>query len=166
VDLRPQLERLDRLILRSKGIDPAALTFAFRPLWQMDAATKATLALSKAKATQVYAELGLWPAKTTARLVAAQLIEDGTYPGAEAVFAEAGLTIQPEPPSLMAADVSDTKTVPIIRPPNLRSRPTRIVLPFESAYRNSQPRIRPWPRSSFVRPARRSAPPSVARSAD
>jgi len=37
-DLRPQLERLGRLIARSEGIDPAASTFAFRPLWQMDAA--------------------------------------------------------------------------------------------------------------------------------
>ena len=89
IDLRPQLERLDRLILRSEGIDPGALTFAFRPLWQMDAATAATVALTKAQATQVYAGMGLWPAATTARLVAAQLIEDGTYPGAEPVFAEA-----------------------------------------------------------------------------
>ena len=36
LDLRPQLERLDKLILRSAGVDPAALTFEFRPLWQMD----------------------------------------------------------------------------------------------------------------------------------
>ncbi len=37
LDLRPQLERLDRLILASEGLDPGALSFAFRPLWQMDA---------------------------------------------------------------------------------------------------------------------------------
>ena len=43
---------------------------------------------SKAQATQIYAGLGLWPAETTARLVEAQLIEDGTYPGAEGIFAE------------------------------------------------------------------------------
>ena len=55
IDLRPQLERLDRLILRSAGVDPAALTFEFRPLWQMDAAAKATIALQKAQATQIYA---------------------------------------------------------------------------------------------------------------
>jgi len=82
------LERLDRLIARSEGIDPAALTFAFRPLWQMDAASQASVALAKAQATQIYAELNLWRAPVTARLVEAQLIEDGTYPGAEAVFAE------------------------------------------------------------------------------
>ena len=35
-DLRPQLERLERLMLRSEGLDPAALTFAVRPLWQLE----------------------------------------------------------------------------------------------------------------------------------
>ena len=90
IDLRPQLERLDRLILRSEGIDPAALSFAFRPLWQLDAAAKADVALAKAQATQIYVGLGLWPAETTARLVESQLIEEGVYPNAQAIFAEAG----------------------------------------------------------------------------
>ena len=52
LDLRPQLERLDRLILRSAGLDPGALGFAFRPLWQLDAASAAAIALSRAQATQ------------------------------------------------------------------------------------------------------------------
>ncbi len=89
IDLRPQLERLDRLILRSAGVDPAALTFEFRPLWQLDAAEKATVALSKAQATAAYAGLNLWPAEVTAKLVQAQLVEDGIYPNAETIFAEA-----------------------------------------------------------------------------
>lgn len=82
IDLRPQLERLDRLMLRSAGVAPEALTFGFRPLWQRDAASTVTIALQKAQATQIYAGLNLWPAATTARLVQAQLAEDGTYPGA------------------------------------------------------------------------------------
>ena len=72
IDMRPQLERLDRLILRSEGIDPAELSFAFRPLWQMDAASQADVALAKAQASQIYAGLNLWPLETTARLVEAQ----------------------------------------------------------------------------------------------
>ena len=92
LDLRPQLERLDRLICRSEGIDPGALTFAFRPLWQLDAPSKAALALSKAQATQIYAGLGLWPAEVTAKLVEAQLVADGTYPNAAALFAERDAT--------------------------------------------------------------------------
>ena len=74
-------------MLRSAGVAPEALTFVFRPLWQMDAASTAAIALQKAQATQIYAGLDLWPAATTARLVEAQLAEDGTYPGAEAIFA-------------------------------------------------------------------------------
>ena len=89
LDLRPQLERLDRLMLRSAGLDPGALTFAFRPLWQLDAASAAAIALQKAQATQIYAGLKLWPAAVTARLVEAQLVQDGTYPSAAAIFAEA-----------------------------------------------------------------------------
>ena len=61
IDLRPQLERLDALLLRSAGVDPAALTFEFRPLWQLDAAAKAAVALQKAQATPIYAGLNLWP---------------------------------------------------------------------------------------------------------
>ena len=90
IDLRPKLERLDQLILRSAGVDPDALSFEFRPLWQMDAAASAAIALQKAQATQIYAGLGLWPAATTAALVQSQLIEDGTYPGAEIIFEAAG----------------------------------------------------------------------------
>ena len=88
LDLRPQLERLDRLMLRSEGLDPGALSFAFRPLWQLDAASAAAIALQKAQATQIYAGLKLWPAEITARLVEAQLVQDGTYPSAAAVFAQ------------------------------------------------------------------------------
>jgi hypothetical protein len=87
VDLRPQLERLDRVLKASAGIDPGGLTFEFRPLWQMDAAGKAAIALQKAQATQIYAGLGLWPVEVTAGLARGQLAEDGTYPNAEASFA-------------------------------------------------------------------------------
>ena len=88
LDLRPQLERLDRLICRSEGIDPGGLGFAFRPLWQLDEPARAALALSRAQATQVYAGLKLWPDAVLARLAEAQLVADGTYPNAAAVFAE------------------------------------------------------------------------------
>ena len=102
LDLRPQLDRLDALILRSAGLDPAALTYRFRPLWQMSAADKAAVALQKAQATQIYAGLGLWDTATTARLVQSQLVEDGVYPGAAEVFgtgeAAATLDYRPDQP--------------------------------------------------------------------
>ena len=80
IDLRPQLERLDRVLLASAGVAPGALRFEFRPLWQMDAAAKAAVALQKAQATQIYAGLGLWPTEVMAGLAAGQLAEDRTYP--------------------------------------------------------------------------------------
>ena len=108
LDLRPQLERLDRLMLRSAGLDPGALTFAFRPLWQLDAASAAAIALQKAQASQIYAGLGLWPAAVTARLVEAQLVEDGTYPNAAAVFAEGAAAADAVTDALPIADLSAT----------------------------------------------------------
>ena len=77
------------MLLASAGVGPDELTFAFRPLWQLDASEKAAVALNKAQATAVYAGLNLWPASVTADLVRAQLIEDGTYPNAAAVLAGA-----------------------------------------------------------------------------
>ncbi|MCW6510976.1 DUF1073 domain-containing protein [Lichenifustis flavocetrariae] len=96
IELRPQLEHLDRLLLASAGVAPGALSFSFRPLWQMDAATQAAVALSKAQATGIYAGLGLWPTEVMARLVAGQLAEDGIYPDAAAAF-EAGAETDSSP---------------------------------------------------------------------
>ena len=87
LDLRPQLERLDGLLLRSAGVDPLSVSFAFRPLWQLSAAEKAQVSLQKAQTTAVYAGLQLWPAAATAALVRSQLLEDEVYPGAAGVFA-------------------------------------------------------------------------------
>ena len=68
LDLRPQLERLDALLLRSAGVDPERVSFAFRPLWQLSGTEQAAVALSKAQATQIYAGLNLWPAAVMRRL--------------------------------------------------------------------------------------------------
>ncbi|MCW6511407.1 DUF1073 domain-containing protein [Lichenifustis flavocetrariae] len=88
IELRPQLERLDRLLFASAGVTLGALAFTFRPLWQMDAAAQAAIALQKAQATQIYAGLGLWPTEVMAGLVRGQLAEDGTYPNIQARLTE------------------------------------------------------------------------------
>ena len=97
IELRPQLERLDRLLLASAGVAPGALSFTFCPLWQMDAATKAATALQKAQATSIYAGLGLWPKDVMAGLVAGQLAEDGIYPDAGAAFEAAEIDDSQQP---------------------------------------------------------------------
>ena len=48
------------------------------------------MALSKAQATQVYAGLNLWPSAVIGDLVRSQLLEDGTYPNAGAIFGAEG----------------------------------------------------------------------------
>ena len=101
-------------MLRSAGLDPGAISFTFRPLWQLDAASAAAIALQKAQATQIYAGLGLWPAAVTARLVEAQLVQDGTYPSAAAVFAEAE--------SAKGANASPTLDYDPSEPRDLRGR--------------------------------------------
>ena len=40
LDLRPPLERIDALLIRSAGVAPEAVRFSFRPLWQLDAEEK------------------------------------------------------------------------------------------------------------------------------
>ncbi len=74
-------------MLRAAGVDPASVSFTFRPLWQLSAAEKAGVALQKAQASAVYAGLRLWPNATTAALVRSQLLADGVYPSAAAAFA-------------------------------------------------------------------------------
>ena len=64
------------------------------------------MALSKAQATQIYAGLKLWPADVTARLVEAQLVADGTYPNAAAVFGEGG-------PAEVASATGTTDAFPV-----------------------------------------------------
>ncbi|MCW6511409.1 DUF1073 domain-containing protein [Hyphomicrobiales bacterium BP6-180914] len=105
IELRPQLERLDRLLLASAGVAPGALAFTFRPLWQMDAAAQAAIALQKAQATQIYAGLGLWPKEVMAALVRGQLTEDGIYPNVGASFAATSLA-GPITPSNALANAS------------------------------------------------------------
>ncbi|MGJ0397423.1 MAG: DUF1073 domain-containing protein [Methylocystis sp.] len=80
VDLRPQLERLDEILIRSAGVAPDAVSFEFRPLWQMTEAEKAELRLKKAQATAVYATNALLPEPVLQKAVQEQLIEDGVYP--------------------------------------------------------------------------------------
>ncbi|WP_165492729.1 DUF1073 domain-containing protein [Lichenihabitans psoromatis] len=117
LDLRPQLERLDAVLLRSAGVDPETLTFEFRPLWQLDASAKAAVALSKAQTTAVYAGLRLWPAATTAALVRSQLLEDGPYPDADAIFAANSAT--PPAEGLAAEGLSEVVDVDAGEPRDL-----------------------------------------------
>ena len=107
LDLRPQLERLDALLLRGAGVDPGAVRFAFRPLWQLSAAERAQVSLQKAQATAAYAGLSLWPAAVTGALVRSQLLEDGVYPGAAAIFGSVDAEQGAAAPEVAPSPVAD-----------------------------------------------------------
>lgn len=75
-DLRPVLERLDQLLLRSAlGTLPPDAGFVFEPLWQLDEVQRAAAELQRAQRDQIYLATGA----ATPGLVARELRERGTY---------------------------------------------------------------------------------------
>jgi phage-related protein (TIGR01555 family) len=98
-DLAPNLARLDEALIRDAlGDRPDEVHYQWAPLWQPSEAERATVALQKAQATQIYAINDLLPPAVLAKVVPNQLTEDGTYPGIEAAMAdyEAGLLEEPD----------------------------------------------------------------------
>ena len=69
------------------------------------------------QATQVYAGLKLWPTDVTARLVEAQLAQDGTCRNAAAVFAERADEAEATTDTLPVADLSATAFAPWVNEP-------------------------------------------------
>lgn len=90
VTLGPALRRLDEaLILSALGSRPAEIRCEWAPLWQLGAGERAEIGKTKAETSSLYAASGLIPAEVLARAVRNQVVEDGTYPGIEAAYAEA-----------------------------------------------------------------------------
>ncbi|UZO91756.1 putative cytosolic protein [Roseomonas mucosa] len=90
-DLRPALEVLDEALIRSAlGARPAKLFYNWAPLWQMDEAEKATIALQKAQAIEIYAQGSFMPPSALRQSVQNMLIEDGLLPGLEDAIEKAG----------------------------------------------------------------------------
>lgn len=99
VDLGPTLRPLDdALIASALGSRPDDVHYTWAPLWQLGSVEKATIALQKAQATQIYAVNDLLAPEVLAKVVPNQLIEDSTYPGLDAAQAdyEKGLLELPE----------------------------------------------------------------------
>ncbi|MES2586993.1 MAG: DUF1073 domain-containing protein [Pseudomonadota bacterium] len=77
-DLRPQLEKLDQILIRSAlGEMPEEYEFDFNSLWQMSDVDKAKVELSNAQRDQIYLSLGV----LTEVAVAKTLQTSGTYSG-------------------------------------------------------------------------------------
>lgn len=89
--LRPALERLDEVLIRSAlGTRPPELHYVWAPLWQLSETERAEAEFKRAQTTKVYLDTGLIPDEALAQAVQNRLIEDGTYPGLEAALEEFG----------------------------------------------------------------------------
>ncbi len=88
-ELRPALERLDKIMFAANGVTlPANAAFRFAPLWQETPTQRAENALKKSQATKALSDTGLVDDETLAKGVVSQLIEDGVYPGLKAAVKE------------------------------------------------------------------------------
>lgn len=82
-----QLAYLDQILwIDATGSIPKEAHPEWNPLWQLTPTEKATIALQKAQATQIYVNANLMPEEALRAGVQNQLIEDGTYPGLEAAI--------------------------------------------------------------------------------
>jgi len=93
-EVQPTLVRLDEVLIRSAlGAMPSSgegdhgdIHYNWRPLWQMTPAEKATVAKTKAETFKVDVDAGLINEVVLKKAREAQLIEDGTYPGLQAII--------------------------------------------------------------------------------
>ncbi|KTS09722.1 hypothetical protein SB2_11745 [Methylobacterium radiotolerans] len=107
VELRPALTRLDDVLIRSAlGTNPDGIWYEFKPLWQLTESELADVALRKAQATQIYAQLGVMPKETLREATRSQISEDGIYPGFDAIV-EKHQSELPEPLIAPRARASD-----------------------------------------------------------
>ncbi|MEH6676144.1 anti-CBASS protein Acb1 family protein [Phenylobacterium sp.] len=103
VYLRPRLERLDEVLIRSAlGSRPPEIHFAFAPLWQISEKEKADIFKLKADGARAIAGNGgtsepLMPIEALSDALVNSFIEDGSLPGLESAIDEYGkLSEQPE----------------------------------------------------------------------
>lgn len=90
-DVGPSLARLDEVLIRSAlGARDPNIYYEWNPLWQMDEAQKADVAVKKAQAHKIDVDLGLIDPNVLRDARQNQLVEDGTYPGLEAALEDAG----------------------------------------------------------------------------
>lgn len=104
VYLRPRLERLDEVLIRSAlGRRPPEVHFSFGPLWQISEKERADIFKTKADAARTIAGTGgesppLMPIDALSDALVNALVEDAHLPGLEAAMEEFGrLSEQAEP---------------------------------------------------------------------
>ncbi len=96
VFLRPRIEKLDEVLIRSAlGNRPAEVHFAFAPLWQISEKERADIFKLKADGARALIGSGgaspaLLPIEALSDALVNSFVEDGSLPGLEAAIAEYG----------------------------------------------------------------------------
>lgn len=121
VYLRPRLERLDELLIRSAlGSRPPEVHFTFAPLWQISEKEKADIFKTTADAARTIAGNGgtsepLMPIEALSDALVNRLVEDGHLPGLEAAMDEYGRLSEQDDDT--GADEEAALINPAIAPP-------------------------------------------------
>lgn len=107
-----QLAYLDQILwIDAIGSIPKDVYPEWEPLWQLTPTEKATMALAKAQATNIYGTLNIMPEEALRAGVQNQLIEDGTYPGLEAAIEQLRLAgVDPLEPPVEEDPANDNPT--------------------------------------------------------
>lgn len=88
MEISPALSPLDQVLVRSAlGEYPEGIFYNWNPLWQMTEAEKADIASKKATVMTADVNAALIPPDVLREARINQLIEDGTYPGLEQIYA-------------------------------------------------------------------------------
>jgi phage-related protein (TIGR01555 family) len=80
MELRPQLAKLDAILLPSLGLAPD-LYWKFSPLDVPDEETRSKIDKTDAETARIYSDSGLVPSQALEKGVQSKLIEKGTFPG-------------------------------------------------------------------------------------
>ncbi len=85
--LRPGLERIDELLIRSAlGSRPSDIYFEFNSLEQPDEAKDAEIEKKRADTLKTYSDIGIFETEAIADIAKNAMIESGRWPGCEAAF--------------------------------------------------------------------------------
>lgn len=88
-DLRPNLVRLDRVLIPSAGVDPDKAAWTFAPLSKLTEKELADIAKTKAETVQIYVSNNVMPSSAIEKATQNMLIEDQWLPGLEDALKEA-----------------------------------------------------------------------------
>jgi len=122
--ITPAMENLDEVIIRSAlGTRPPDMWYDWNPLWQMDDAQSAAIAVQKATVFTADVNAGLITPLVLQKAREAQLINDGTYPGLEALIEEYGEDyVAPVAP--VASAIDPETGLPVVADPNNPNTPS------------------------------------------